>query len=248
MQDDIEYSDRYCAFVDILGFRQLVESLSRDSKNVKTLRLLLQKIHGGGTTKKLVRAQSISDAVALSTEPTMDGLAELLRILMGLAIDLLCQGFFIRGAVVKGPLYHDEQMVFGKALVDAYQYESEVARYPRVIVVSAVREDMLRQFPEMVKLLKQSDDGPMFLDVLAPIANLGRMAKKTNLDKDEQEMNLRFHGIKGRLQTLYEEAMDTPRHFEKVRWFAAYWNETVATVTEYQKVLGAGLDQTAKRR
>jgi hypothetical protein len=84
-----EYSDRYCAFVDILGFRQLVESLSKDPQNVRTLRALLQKVHGGGTTKKLVRAQSISDAV--------------LRILMGLAIDLLCEGFFIRGAVVRGP-------------------------------------------------------------------------------------------------------------------------------------------------
>ncbi len=105
----------------------------------------------------------------------MDGLGELLKILMGLAVDLLCEGFFVRGAVNRGPLYHDEQMVFGKALVEAYQYKSEVANYPRIIVVRGVRDDILNKMPPMMKMLRQSEDGPMFLDVLAPIVDLGRV-------------------------------------------------------------------------
>jgi hypothetical protein len=251
MQDNVaEYSDRYCAFVDILGFRQLVESLSKDPQNVRTLRALLQKVHGRGATKKLVRAQSISDAVALSTELNMEGLGELMQVLMTLAVDLLCEGFFVRGAVVKGPLYHDERMVFGKALVDAYRYESEVARYPRIIVVRDVRNEIVEQTPAMMNIIKQSDDGPMFLDVLGPVAEVGRKAKSTNVSLDEYERGLhkRFLGIKNKLQSLYEQAMDTPRHFEKVRWFANYWNERVAAHTEYQRVLGAGLEQVTWRR
>lgn len=247
MQDDIQYTDRYCAFLDILGFRQLVESLSKDPQNIKNLRTLLQKVHGGGKSKKLVRAQSISDAVALSTEPNMEGLGELMQVLIGLAVDLLCEGLFVRGAVVRGPLYHDERMVFGKALVDAYQYESEVAKYPRIVVVRDVRNDILEKMPAMMNIIKQSDDGPMFLDVLGPIADLGRRAKSTNVKLDEYERGLhtRFLGIKNKLQSFYEQAMDTPRHFEKVRWFANYWNERVAPNTEYQRVLGAGLVEHA---
>jgi hypothetical protein len=102
MQDDIQYTDRYCAFLDILGFRQLVESLSKDPQNIKNLRALLQKVHGGGKSKKLVRAQSISDAVALSTEPNMEGLGELMQILMALSIDLLCEGFLFEEQLLKG--------------------------------------------------------------------------------------------------------------------------------------------------
>ena len=248
--EEIQYEDRYCAFVDILGFRQLVESLSKDNANVRNLRTLLQKVHvPNETPKKLVKAQSISDAVALSTEPTMAGLLDMLQTLMHLAIDLLCEGFFVRGAIVKGPLYHDDHMVFGKALVEAYRYESEVAHYPRIIVVREVRDDILKEAPSIMNLLRQSEDGPMFLDVLAPIMELGRKARSTNfkLNEEEAAMYGRFQRIKNRLQELYEEAMDTPRHFEKVRWFANYWNERVVPKTEYQSVLGAGLERVPKR-
>jgi hypothetical protein len=138
-------------------------------------------------------------------------------------------------------------MVFGKALVDAYRYESEVARYPRIIVVRDVRNDIVEKMPAMMNIIKQSDDGPMFLDVLAPIAELGRRAKSTNVKLDEYELetHTRFLGIKNKLQSLYEQAMDTPRHFEKVRWFANYWNERVAPNTGYQRVLGVGLVEQA---
>lgn len=41
---------------------------------------------------------------------------------------------FIRGAVVVGNLHFSENFVYGKALVNAYQLESKLAIYPRVIV------------------------------------------------------------------------------------------------------------------
>ena len=70
------YQNRYCAFVDILGFRQLIEGLNSDVSQFDALRNLLarvQETNWGDLSEKSnsdFRAQSISDAVAISTVPT----------------------------------------------------------------------------------------------------------------------------------------------------------------------------------
>jgi hypothetical protein len=69
----------------------------------------------------------------------------------------------------------------------------------------------------------------MYLDVLRPVLELLR--KKNHpyekLSKEDERICAHYVSIKEKLQQRYEEAMDTPRHFEKVRWFAKYWNEAI---------------------
>jgi hypothetical protein len=257
MTEEEGYHQRYCAFVDILGFRQLVSRLSEDASHFEALRGLLEKVHsrpqGADGPNEQIRTQSISDAVAMSTAVTPGGLADMLDALQALCIDLLCQGFFVRGAVVKGQLYHDHRMVFGEALVKAFHFESEVARFPRIIVLRDVREDMLKyqarhkgQRHPRVEVLRQSDDGPMYLDVLGPIVSLGQLRLRSfNKLSDAQMSDLsRYAMIRDRIQQRFEESMDQPRHFEKVQWFARYWNEVAATErTGFSRILGAGLDR-----
>jgi hypothetical protein len=251
MSEEVRYEERYCAYLDILGFRDLVRSLSTDPTHVQSLRRLLQKVHAPpeAELKPRVRVQSISDAVALSTELNAAALDAMLQSITWLTLDLLWEGYFVRGAVVKGPLYHDDRIVFGKALVDAYYYESEVAKYPRVIVVREVREDILKAQPALMKLLKQAEDGPMFLDVLRFVRDMGTKAKNptVRLTEWEQHLHSQFNTIGSRLQERFEQSMDNPRHFEKVRWFAKYWNDAIVSARlEYRKVLGAGLDVAGK--
>ena len=235
------YQDRYCAFVDILGFRQLIHQLGNDTASFEILHNLLKRIHGTQSDTDAsdsdFRAQSISDAVAISTAINAIGLDQLFGSLQRLSLDLLCEGFFVRGAVVKGPLYHDDQTVFGEGLVRAYFFESEVARYPRIVVTKEVRDDILHYTsrakaigarPNM-ELLRQSADGPMYLDVLQPLVALLRKAESPfrSLTESEKIDHQRYLQIRDKIQQRYGEAMDDPRHFEKVRWFARYWNEVI---------------------
>ena len=71
----------------------------------------------------------------------------------------------------------------------------------------------------------------MYLDVLQPVLELLKKSehpyKANDLTPAEIVDMRRFSLIKDKIQERYEEAMDTPRHFEKVRWFAQYWNETI---------------------
>jgi hypothetical protein len=80
-----------------------------------------------------LKTQSISDAVCISSAHSAQGLDHLFYSIESLATKLLARGFFIRGAVVKGLLYHDTSKVFGQALVRAYQFESNVARYAEML-------------------------------------------------------------------------------------------------------------------
>jgi hypothetical protein len=128
------YNERYYAYLD---------------RTFKFLRTLLETLHTPqkGTEKSwhtCFRAQSISDAVAISTLATPDGLIQIFHAIEKLATDLLKRGYFIfiRGGLVKGKFYQDEKMVFGEALVDAYRVETQLARYPRVIVMSDIVRDI----------------------------------------------------------------------------------------------------------
>ena len=243
MSDEPLYKDRYCAFVDILGFRQLIESLGYGSTSFAALRDLLTRVHSTHSDSAVdvndtdFRAQSISDAVAISTDVSAAGLVEIFRSLQALALDLLVEGFFIRGAVVRASLYHDERMVFGEALVRAHYFESEVAKFPRIVVAREVREDIISfasqpkgnlPYPTM-SILRQSSDGPMYLDVLQPVVSL--LEKKEHpykkLTPAEEILRRRYLQIKDKIQQRYEESMDNPRHFEKVCWFARYWNDAI---------------------
>src|SRR5262245_24359913 len=143
-----KYEDRYCAFVDILGFRQLVARVEARSMRLQAVRNLLNTIHRPAEEARFsrrgmdFRAQSISDAIAISSRPTLAGLWQMVYSLENLTLELLAEGYLARGALVRGNLYHDDTMVFGDALLRAYALESTVVRYPRIMVTSEVARDM----------------------------------------------------------------------------------------------------------
>ena len=140
------------------------------------------------------RAQSISDAIAISTTPT--GLYRLLEAIEKLAIDLLREGYFFRGALVYGHLYHDASMVFGDALVRAYELEKTIARYPRVIISREVMKNIESQasglfFAELRQrfdpFIQQADDGPYYVHVLRTVAADINRVQVENLNKKAED-------------------------------------------------------------
>jgi hypothetical protein len=257
---DQRYEERYCAFIDILGFRGLIDRLNEGATPLQALRELLSKVHNppqanvSALPRSDFRAQSISDAVAFSAACNAAGLGAVIHSVNRLAVDLLQQGFLIRGAIVKDLLYHDEKTVFGQALVRAYQLESTVVRFPRVMVTREVGDDLraIDDGKSFEQLLRRSDDGPMFVHVLRAIEmavlplQLGRgdtVHSKIDSPKFGGKL-IPFGGIADQIQRRFDEATDNPKHFEKVKWFANYWNDTVMRWDIYglERVKGPGLD------
>ena len=236
------YSERLCVYVDILGFKKLLGNLSPPK-----IQRLLTKVHKPITELAFeeddFRVQSISDAVTMSTAVTAKGLAALIEALEGLTFDLLSEGYFVRGALIKGPLYHDDETVFGPALVEAFRLESEVVKYPRIMVHSNVLHAAKDWLGEGYKQhIRHADDGPCFLHVLRWL-EMAMMLSEPPKDypaillKDCQSM----------VQKRFRQSIDEPRYFEKVQWFAKYWNSIVPPEPKngIGRIKGAGTEPPA---
>jgi hypothetical protein len=200
------------------------------------------------------RAQSISDAIAISTTPL--GLYRIFESIEKLAVDLLREGYFIRGALVCGPLYHDSSMVFGKALVRAYELETTIARYPRVIISKEVIENIkamgrgLGLFADEKKrfeaFVQQAEDGPYYVHVLRTVAADIHRVQIENLNKKPQDQITLsdYAKMQDMIQKRLDEAVYEPRHFEKVQWFAKYWRTFVPYgVSGFKTLTGPGMDK-----
>jgi hypothetical protein len=250
------YEERYCAFIDILGFRNFVKGLLGAS-DAAALRDVLHKIHapaGDPTVSWDIdfRAQSISDAIAIST--TTMGLYRLLEAIEKLAVDLLREGYFIRGGLVCGSLYHDDSMVFGDAFVRAYDLERTIARYPRVIISKEVMQNIQSMgvgfFADGKKrydaFIQQADDGPYYVHVLRTVADEIQRVQIENLNKrpEEQTQLADYAHMQDMIQRRLDEAAYEPRHFEKVQWFAKYWRTFVPYgVSGFKTLTGPGMDK-----
>jgi hypothetical protein len=252
------YEQRYCAFVDILGFGELIDRLNQGQTSFRSLQELLTKVHNPPPTTASTheesdfRAQSISDAVALSAAINTAGIGAIIHSINRLAVDLLTRGFFIRGAIVKDDLYHDDKMVFGKALVRAYRLETSVAEYPRVMVAQEVVRDVRKIDDATAKrLLRQSEDGPIFLHLLRAIemdmlpVDPGKQKWRRRFDDESFHGKLLpYIGIADQIQRRFDEATDNPNHFKKIKWFASYWNRTIQdwNVDGFRYIIGPGLE------
>jgi hypothetical protein len=78
-----------------------------------------------------------------------------------LAGDALSLNFAIRSGVTLGPLHHRPNVVVGKALIEAYELESNVANYSR-IVVSRNLYSKLDQHPS--EMIRTDRDGIRYYD------------------------------------------------------------------------------------
>jgi hypothetical protein len=219
------YELRYCAFIDILGFTHLVTRIGDDVPLRSVLRILseLRSPLSPGEDADAINFEmtSISDAIVISTAANPAGLFYLLLAIHELTLNVLRQGYFTRGAIVSGLLHHDGSTVVGDGLLRAIQFEREIVRYPRVLVIQDVARAFEQSYNE-TDFLRESDDGPTFLHVLRPYADAADVTWASRADVTD---TVSCDAIRARIVQRFDESRDNPRHFEKVQWFVRYWND-----------------------
>src|ERR1700686_5154106 len=154
------FKNRFVAFVDILGFQEIVQRMETTPKLFDTVRHALRTIRDQSNAFGEYRAEKreVSKKRAArgkeSSRPTDIAMTafsdcyvvseseDVWRVLAGvqaLGTRLLSQGILCRGGIVRGPAYHRNDILFGQAIVDAYKLEKDVAKYPRILVTEEVR-------------------------------------------------------------------------------------------------------------
>ncbi len=155
-----KYEEQFTAFIDFLGFKE-VATETDESTRLKILDLLLSlstlrgefDVQSTGPENFKIRQirpaiSTFSDHIVISypTKPISadTGFDErntayfirmhFYQLLTSIAAAALRIGFLVRGGATIDKLYHTKGVVFGKALVDAYEIESQTSIYPRVVL------------------------------------------------------------------------------------------------------------------
>ncbi len=142
-----QYVEKFVAFIDILGFSDLVEQAEREgSPTLEYLLGLTEKL--GTQVDRLRYAQygppvcphsqylakdlgfqitQISDCVVVSAEVSPAGVINLLHHCFGVSIDLLVTGHLCRGYITRGKIFHSDTQFMGTAYQAAAEREKSVS-------------------------------------------------------------------------------------------------------------------------
>ena len=218
----IEYEAKLVAFIDVLGFKSLVE---RDEKfrleqyfAYITSNLKEYSKKGKGEIDYIL----ISDAIVLIVDFTGNWLQQLIQIVSVIQARLLILKIPLRGAISFGDVYlnRDDNIIVGSGLINAYLLE-EKAIYPRVII-----DRKLMKYGDMKLVLnrernlswlnvseyKDSLNGFIYIDYLKVLARYDSFHKGN------------------RLNSVYELILDnihSNQNFEKYKWILSKWMEAL---------------------
>lgn len=136
-----------------------------------------------------------------------------------LQMSLARSGFFVRGGLAIDRFHIREGLVFGPALVEAYELESKIATHPRV-VLSAEAEDCLARalagptagYP----LVLADGDGRTFINYL-----------ELQLAQDLEDPALPAVAHRDRIVSNLDAHRSNKKVWEKYRWAAEYHNDVL---------------------
>jgi hypothetical protein len=232
------YSDRYIAFIDILGFAALIDRSTRDPTLPMQLFRALElgasasPAHGppsypDGLSYAAPMITNFSDSIVVSAEGTPHGLMTVLEISRAFACLLLQYGLLTRGGVAGGPLLHESNVIFGPAMVSAYRLESQTAKVARIIladdclaVCQAERETRSSFGKYFEDRLRVDTDGLTYLHVLRELEADALQGPGEFLD--------RWWGAARATVEAYLETSKGKSYRDKVIWFADYYDRCLA--------------------
>lgn len=179
------YSKCIVAFLDILGFKNMINTkafeeireifsnvipqsdfclaLGRvaydDDKVLNQYNDVLSK------TKMHIMSDSIIIAAPVGYPEALAVVIDICDVIQEQLYDLEVP-VFLRGAIAEGDFYLDEQLIFGKGLVDAYVAQENYAVYPRIIVSDAVVRGKTVSVDSEWKKLPRDKDGYFYINTL----------------------------------------------------------------------------------
>lgn len=233
---------RIVSYIDILGFKSLVNEMEKHLEKYMLIKDALEDSQKmlGEMYERLAPLQPIqkaqfSDSIVITTPINNNeiGMAEISIILLSYSILLtfMTKGIFIRGGIAKGRCYHDGNIIFGKGMLDAYDLESNVASYPRIIVADEVVNSIPEHYQYIKKdFLKRDSDGFWYINAFnySPIVRQIRI-----INKDVLVTNNKLVKIKQNIINKLEESKDLePSIKAKYRWLAIQFN---ASLDEYKR-------------
>lgn len=240
------YIKAFVTFIDILGFKNIIENESPDIINQKLDAMskfsnLPQQRSAEMTecsglpiviqfSDSIIRIQPINENDELNIVQSYYAELNALILMQG---NLACNGILIRGGLTYGDVCVKNGRIFGPAFNRAYGIESSLARYPRILIdecltlrneenpiYSHIGSHTWSQLePDILEYLERAEDGQWMLDYLPYLFIGARSSKMSGEDVLFAHRNSIIELLKKAMQSQKEE----PK--AKIRWMANYHNK-----------------------
>ena len=196
------YSERLTFFIDILGFKQIIEKTETDPELIESLFKVLSsvtsenlKLNATGNINHeeipdneiehtLEVMKNISKNIIKQFDIKATQFSDCLVFTVPLKNEIACFTIFeavaklmttlhaeynllLRGGIAMGQICHiEEGPLFGPALVEAYELESEEAIYPRILLSKEVATGVLRtEMHEFMLSLFEKKENEMYISL-----------------------------------------------------------------------------------
>lgn len=220
---EIKYDDRIVAFIDVLGFSNLVYSDKLEP--ISHYYAMILTDFKEAAIKKKFKFLMISDSIVVHAPQTQDGFFAVIRALSSLQHRLLLKGILIRGGVSFGKLYVNEtdNIIVGAGLINAYNLEKK-AIYPRIVIDRNIIPLYWEGSDEFIKktghLIRHSAPLPYVHDY--PFIDLG-MAVALDFQ------TVKFQSV---IKTIKDHYYNND-HIVKYEWLKATITEVVKSSLDY---------------
>ena len=246
------YTNRVIAFIDILGFKDMIENKSKFSyiyeqllflkgrENSEKWNLELIEIEEDAQKKDVTRfdiSKSVictcfSDTIVVSAEYIQENINEVVSTLIAnisqFGAKLISEGILIRGAITIGELFHSKDgVIFGKALIDAHNLEKK-AKYPRIILSNKLISNLnypccsKRERYPYHQYINRFDDGFVGFHQMIYYQVLESWTKMTDCQLKNDLEKIRHIIIKG-----LDASFENPEVYEKYNWLKCQYNELI---------------------
>lgn len=195
------YEINIIAFLDILGFKNLINT--KEFNNIKEMfqaiisdkeaGIVLFKATGGDVSLERYNAVLEATKIHLMSDSIIVAAPYKCKEALAVVIDICCCiqeslyefefPIFLRGAITRGEFFLDNNVIFGKGLVDAYIAQENYAVYPRIILSAEIVDDMIVSVNDDYKGLPVDTDGYYYIDTLERYINCDTREELLNCER-----------------------------------------------------------------
>ncbi len=240
------------AFIDILGFKDIVRKAKNEDKSQEVFLNFHQALYSWhkreeefyntefnmpfiGGKKDRYKTRIFTDCILIGCPINESGrscnfiegrneFVNMLSTIYLLQMEMVNQGYFVRGAIAVDELYMDEVIIYGNGAIEAYEAETKQAKYPRIILTQSANsflEGVNKGFEDqrrdnfISKFFYKDCDGQLFVSYLESI----------KIGENDFEFVAELEKHKEIIESKLAEHQGNAHFLEKYLWVAKYHND-----------------------
>lgn len=221
------------AFIDILGAKSKIQEEVNVSLNVvhnayNEALEFLNTLYRGDIELLKPQIRIFSDNIVVAVPTNIKGeVSALMSVIVYSGLiqhQFLHHKYLVRGGISIGNFFIDDIMLWGTALTQAYEMESSIAIYPRIVLdpVLVVKLNIFKN-DVLLRWLSQDVDKLLYIDYM----------KKSVMKDNKNFLPLLLHRV-GEAQQLLNEADGNLKVQQKILWHISYLRRCIEKVNENQ--------------